>query len=218
MRAGSNCLSFFFEQKLFFCRVKTNQPEYQELNDNDVLLENRLPRRIEPTMEAEVLEGETLASLAIRFNVSVADVKRLNKIDKDNEIFARKTLRIPITPHNILLDTSSLPSVHKSGTNSPKHMPQSQNGATALDPQLNEKLIVASVANSEYVNDVILNSRVTLQAYTDDVTADEQPQPTVILAKPRMDFSFNGSDCDMNWVCLFFCILALCFAIPLIYV
>lgn len=32
------------------------------------------------------------------------------------------------------------------------------------------------------------------------------------------DLSCSGSDCDMSWICLFICILALCFAIPLIYV
>lgn len=30
--------------------------------------------------------------------------------------------------------------------------------------------------------------------------------------------SCSGSDCDISWICLFICILALCFAIPLIYV
>lgn len=30
--------------------------------------------------------------------------------------------------------------------------------------------------------------------------------------------SSSGSDLDMSWVCLFICILAMCFVIPLIYV
>lgn len=106
----------------------------------------------------------------------------------------------------------------------------SNGGASHLaNGQLNEKLIVASVANSEYVNDVILNSRMTNSSmYTDFPRSEENsadpfedpdaPIPTVVLAKPRMDFSLNGSDWDMNWICLFIFILALCFAIPLVYV
>lgn len=33
-----------------------------------------------------------------------------------------------------------------------------------------------------------------------------------------MDLSCSGSDCDISWTVLLVCILALCFAIPLIYV
>lgn len=39
------------------------------------------------------------------------------------------------------------------------------------------------------------------------------------MSKNKNDaLSCSGSDCDMSWACLFICILALCFAIPLIYV
>lgn len=49
----------------------------------------------------------------------------------------------------------------------------------------------------------------------------EISQPHVIRGKRSLQgvvFSGSGSDLDMSWVCLFICILALCFAIPLIYV
>lgn len=197
--------------------------------------------RTEPTMDAEVLEGDTMASISLRFNCTVADLKRLNKIDKDFEIFARKTIKIPLNPHNLLLDT--LPTVHKSGNSSPKttNQPAETVKPSSSSHELDEKLIVASVANSEYVTTRDVkpqNSRVktTTQlldhtvyedfprgegdpSITDPLLDANAPIPTVVLAKPaRMDFSFNGADFDMNWICLFICILALCFAIPLVYV
>lgn len=137
-------------------------------------------------MVAEVLDGDTLAAIALRFHCTVADLKRLNKIDKEMEIYARKTVRIPITPQNALV-LDNLPKIHKSGNNSPK------NGGTIGNPQLNqldEKLIVASVANSEYVNDVILNSTVANTVYHDfaeEAVGDPQI-PNVVLAKPRNGF------------------------------
>lgn len=42
--------------------------------------------------------------------------------------------------------------------------------------------------------------------------------PHAIRGAPKNDLSCSGSDCDISWICLLFCILALCFAIPLIYV
>lgn len=154
-------------------------------------------------------------------------MKRLNKIDKDNEIFARKVLKIPITPHNILLDTN-LPTVHKSGNSSPRTDRQNNNQDDVLtDETLEEKLIVASISNTTYKDQSVIHT--TNFEIDHDVPDSSEPlllnggpnsgrQPKVVLAKPKFDFSFNGSDCDLNWLCLFVCILALCFAIPLIYV
>lgn len=160
-------------------------------------------------------------------------MKRLNKIDKENEIFAHKILKIPITPHNVLLDTN-LPTVHKSGNSSPKIDNSSnsnrENGTTSIltDESLEEKLIVASITNTTYKDhnipivstpdlDIIDHPDASDPLLINGASSTGR-QPKVVLAKPKVDFSFNGSDCDMNWLCLFVCILALCFAIPLIYV
>uniref|UniRef100_A0A336M6C2 CSON010861 protein n=1 Tax=Culicoides sonorensis TaxID=179676 RepID=A0A336M6C2_CULSO len=210
-------------------RLRNN---YTEFDDSDVQLtnhNNKFRKPVQHTLEATVLEGDTLTSIALRFNCTVADLKRLNKIDKDNEIFAHKILKIPLTPHNILLDTN-LPSVHKSGNSSPKAHGSSDTGKSdqfsiLSNESLEEKLIVASISNTTYKdqevpivkteNDFEINHDVPDSS---DPLLSVRRQPKVVLAKPKVDFSFNGSDCDMNWMCLFVCILALCFAIPLIYV
>ncbi|XP_063709318.1 lysM and putative peptidoglycan-binding domain-containing protein 3 [Culicoides brevitarsis] len=199
---------------------------YTEFNDNDVQLSQNVRKPVEHSLEATILDGDTLASIALRFNCTVADLKRLNKIDKENEIFARKIMKIPITPHNVLLDTL-LPTVHKSGNSSPKgNSSQSQTNekqeGVLSDETLEEKLIVASISNTTYKNGE--NSIPILDTPTEnDVPDASDPllfnqNANFVLAKPKVNYSFDGSDCDMNWLCLFVCILALCFAIPLIYV
>lgn len=157
----------------------------------------------------------------------------MNKIDKDFEIAAHKTLKIPITPHNVLLDT--LPAVHKSsGNNSPNQVGATSSNATTpvvLKHELEEKLIVASVNASGYKDST---DGVTYEDYPHAGAGDPNvsdpllgggsnvdsptPLPNIILARPRHDFSFDGSDCDMNWICLLIVILALCVVIPFIYV
>lgn len=198
--------------------------------------------KFENTIEAQVQDGDTLQALALRFHCSVADIKRLNKIDKDNEIYARKVVKIPVTVHSVLLET--LPTVHKSGNNSPKHPKNIESSGTQSsleDAILSEKLMVASVNSAgETINDIILKSSVRNNAYADDVEdnpspmsknqsspyepllsgyLDESvPQPRIIPGPAIRPWDWSGSDCDMSWVCLFIVILALCFAIPLIYV
>lgn len=197
--------------------------------------------RFDNAIEAEVQNGDTLQAIALRFRCSVAEIKRLNKIDKDNEIYARKTIKVPITPHSVLLET--LPIIHKSGQSSPKRMSDELGSIAKLENQLendylSEKLMVASVVTSEVkpdsINNIILNSKLTSTTYTDnpgpgdrehilDSLLNDEADKTIPYPRPigrptRGNFECSGSDCDISWICLFICILALCFAIPLIYV
>lgn len=118
--------------------------------------------RFENTIEAKIEPGDTLQAIALRFHCTVADIKRLNKIDKENEIHARKVIKIPVTVHNVLLD--NFPTVHKSGNNSPKPDQKSSNNGSRdsgsglssivrnpledAEAMLSEKLLVASVNSS----------------------------------------------------------------------
>ncbi|XP_059614435.1 uncharacterized protein LOC132260385 [Phlebotomus argentipes] len=193
------------------------------------------------TLEAQVLENDTLQAIALRFNCPLSELKRLNKIERDNEIFARSVLRIPVTAHTVLLET--LPGVHKSGTSSPTKAKLPLKGVTLND--LDERLMIASVSSSDCppasINDVILSTKITgTSEYRDEeelvsnplsiderdmaqpllsgVVDDTVPQPRIIPVRHRVDMSCNGADCDISWVCLFVCILILCFLIPIIYI
>ncbi|XP_053683643.1 lysM and putative peptidoglycan-binding domain-containing protein 3 [Sabethes cyaneus] len=179
-------------------------------------------------IEAQILPGDTLQAIALRFNCTIAELKKINKIDKDNEIFARRIIRVPITPHSLLLET--IPKVHSSGNSSPKNAISLAQSSTAIlenKANFDEKLIVAAVSSASYKNDAVnLVSNQNLEE-TNEISSkqpllsgeydDNVPQPR-LLRLPANDFSCNGSDCDISWICLLVCILALCFVIPLIYV
>lgn len=203
----------------------------------------------------------------------------MNKIEKEIEIHARKTIKVPVNAHTILLQTTNfdeLPIVHKSGQSSPhhpvdlNHSSKSSHSTTDTSLQLpnsilDEKLLVASVslasssgidrdkngnnshlvrsnyrtilvkegkrnANTTTSDDVDLNDDdfnytdplITPlvepnELYTED-HATLQSGPHAIRGAPRSEFSCSGSDCDISWICLLVFILALCFAIPLVYV
>lgn len=208
--------------------MRFRRNDYVELDTddrNDIPLRSDSHRqhriRQEQSLEAEVQPGDTLNTISMRFNCSVQDIKRLNKIDKDNEIYAFKVVRVPQTVQNVLLDT--LPKVHKSGNSSPKNKEKVASDEIPSKEKLEEKLLLASVSNA-----VIAKSEDAADRPPDDVeTTVEDPlldngqfrgYPKTFGA-PRNDYlTFNGSDCELNWIVLLVCILALCVIVPLIYV
>ena len=189
----------------------------EESNDIQLTDSNRQQRiRQEQTLEAEILENDTLASIALRFNCTVADIKRLNKIEKDNEIFAFKVLKVPLTAHNILLDT--LPKDEGSKRNEPEAPPTVDN--VQLD-KIEEKLLLESVSN-------VTISKSPDARDSSETIVDESNEPLLdrnlfrgyprSIPAPKDFLKFNGSDCELNWIFLLIAILALCVIVPLIYV
>lgn len=142
-------------------------------------------------------------------------MKRLNKIMSDNEIHAFRVVKVPLTAQNVLLDT--LPKVHKSGQNSPKNKEKAATSHDAMPSQekLEEKLLVASVSNA-----VITKPEGSAELSVEDALSENtafRGYPRTFGA-PRSDITFNGSDCELNWIVLLICILAVCVIVPLIYV
>ena len=56
------------------------------------------------TMECDIQAGETLISLAFKYNIQVAELKRVNKILRDTEFFALKKIKIPVQPTSLLTE------------------------------------------------------------------------------------------------------------------
>jgi len=56
------------------------------------------------TMEYKIQSGDTLLSLSFKYNVQVAELKRVNKIFRDTEFFALKKLKIPVEPTSLLTE------------------------------------------------------------------------------------------------------------------
>lgn len=62
-------------------------------------------------VEAEVQPGDTLASLSLKYNIPVSELKRVNNIVSENHFYALKRIKIPVKAASLL--TEILPSVHE---------------------------------------------------------------------------------------------------------
>lgn len=117
----------------------------------------------------------------------VSDIKRLNKIERDLEIHARKTIRVPMTRENVLVD--HLPGVHSSGQSSPKH-------ASIFEKQFDERNSIVKALNQlpadvlrepndfktePSINEIILNTKITPNSYSDHNETNAQNGKLVIL-------------------------------------
>lgn len=206
---------------IFLCR----RGDYTELtaDDKDYVPLRQQKIRQEHTLEAEILPSDNLVSISLRFNCTVQDIKRLNKIDKDNEIYAFKVLKVPLTAQNILVDT--LPKVHRSGQSSPSNKEKVSCSPDVIpNEKLEEKLLVASVssaviAKSEDAADHP-STNTSLPAINDPLLDRSQFRgyPKTFGAPKNNFTSFNDSDFELNWIVLLFIILAICVIVPLIYV
>merc|ERR1712018_867380 len=66
---------------------------------------------LDQCVEAEVQPGDTLASLSLKYNIPVAELKRVNNIVSENHFYALKRIKIPVRTASLL--TELLPSVHE---------------------------------------------------------------------------------------------------------
>jgi len=53
-------------------------------------------------IEINVTEETTLLSLSMKFNCTITDLKRLNSLQNDRDMYALNTLKIPIKKHSAL--------------------------------------------------------------------------------------------------------------------
>jgi len=85
------------------------QMEYiNSKKDEDLSPGPRTPR--DQTIECDIQPTDTLSNLSLKYNIPLAELKRVNNIMKDSEFFALKRIRIPVKPSSFLREL--IPGVH----------------------------------------------------------------------------------------------------------
>ncbi|GBP22678.1 LysM and putative peptidoglycan-binding domain-containing protein 3 [Eumeta japonica] len=172
-------------------------------------------------IEAQVLEGDTLQAIALRFYCSISELKRINQIHKDNEIFARRTIKVPVTAYSVL--TELMPTEQNSDP-----LPPAVN-QTPLDS--NDQIIVENINEDSFsidCNATILNSTVapSIVPYVDE-PSDAVTEDTKLLPSNQRiavenvvvkELTSHGADLGLKWYHLVVCMLLLGVIGPVIYI
>jgi len=154
----------------------------------------------------------------------ISELKRINKIDKENEIYARPYIKIPVQPFSILTET--LPEDNQGNI-----VTQCQEESTM---RKEEQLIDLDVANTESsnkeINTIILNSVCEpLSSYNntnlmelshtehDRLLSDTERTKVTEPCETDM-FKCSGDNWGLSWTQLLVVSLLLGFAGPIIYI
>ncbi|XP_034542074.1 lysM and putative peptidoglycan-binding domain-containing protein 4 [Notolabrus celidotus] len=57
-------------------------------------------------LEREVLDGDNLNKLALQYGCKVADIKRVNNLMQEQDLFALKSIKIPVQKHSFLTEAA----------------------------------------------------------------------------------------------------------------
>lgn len=159
-----------------------------------------------------------------RFQVS--ELKRINNIHKDNEIFAHRSIKVPVQPFSILTET-----LNKIPDGEDKNcIYEVENPSTLKDEQILNLIttpIVVAPQRSE-INNIILNS--ILEPLSTNETSEnvEDAEDVQLLSPSEREitknanlndtFSCSGADWGLSWPQLLGVSLLLGLAGPIIYI
>lgn len=166
--------------------------------------------------------------------MQVSELKRINQIHKDNEIFARRTLKVPVTPYSVL--TELIPSPH----------PAQAAPATLVTPPTNQLLQLLENNTQKEVpnvqdtsteskdecaidcNTIVLNSTLapSIVPYVDEQMESMSEDTQLLPNKPRdsveavvvKQLTSQGADFGIKWFHLVCFVLILVVVVPLVYV
>ncbi|XP_072942734.1 lysM and putative peptidoglycan-binding domain-containing protein 3 isoform X2 [Epargyreus clarus] len=208
--------------------------KHEEDYNGEVQLHRIKP--VEHFIEAQVQEGDTLQAIALRFYCSISELKRINQIHKDNEIYARRTIKVPVTPYSVLTELipAQQPQPVPSTSN---HIPNLTIHNLLQNPVQN---IVTNHQNNQHestdskdcaidCNAVVLNSTVApaVVPYTDSEITENMSEDSKLLPdKPKIsveavvvkELTSHGADFGCKWFHLVCIVLILGVVIPLVYI
>ncbi|XP_058501621.1 lysM and putative peptidoglycan-binding domain-containing protein 4 [Solea solea] len=68
--------------------------------------QDRLSRNVQ-LLERKVLDGDNLNKLALQYGCKVADIKRVNNLMQEQDLFGLTSIKIPVHKHSFLMETYS---------------------------------------------------------------------------------------------------------------
>ncbi|XP_054632578.1 lysM and putative peptidoglycan-binding domain-containing protein 4 [Dunckerocampus dactyliophorus] len=75
-------------------------------------------------LELEVSDGDNLNKLALQYGCKVADIKRVNNLIQEQDVFALKSIKIPVPRHSFLTETyTNLSDAQEETPHSPCRLP-----------------------------------------------------------------------------------------------
>ncbi|XP_038276593.2 lysM and putative peptidoglycan-binding domain-containing protein 4 [Dermochelys coriacea] len=167
-------------------------------------------------LERELTKDDNLNKLALQYGCKVADIKRVNNFICEQDLYALKSIKIPVKAHGVLTETSK-------ELKPPQNAP-SQAGMTLIElPESDDGATSSSYSESRYLTDYfkgidqtiedVVQSKVHLNADFCIETPNCSPSSSVGQKEPN-----NGADCGIQWWNAVFIMLLIGIVLPVFYI
>lgn len=163
-------------------------------------------------LEREVLDGDNLNKLALQYGCKVADIKRLNNLMQEQDLFALKSIKIPVQKHSFLTETCT------DLSDPQEEMPHSSS-ATPAKPQDKAR----SQPHLQEVTDFLMEVDHDIEKLIQ--TTNDQDEDFLDNSEKRQRFGFrgqrltgHGADWGIQWWNAVVAMLLIGIVLPLFYV
>ncbi|XP_054244165.1 lysM and putative peptidoglycan-binding domain-containing protein 4 [Indicator indicator] len=164
-------------------------------------------------LERELMEDDNLNKLALQYGCQVADIKRVNNFIREQDLYALKSIKIPVKPHGLLTEN---------GSELRPLLPAPSQTSLMLVDLLEPEDTASSVADSRQLSDYFKGIDKSIQ---DVVQAEVQLNTEYCmdtlerpLPQSEKQESSSGADCGIQWWNAVFIMLLIGIVLPVFYI
>ncbi|NWS73217.1 LYSM4 protein, partial [Crotophaga sulcirostris] len=161
-------------------------------------------------LEREITEDDNLNKLALQYGCKVADIKRVNNFIREQDLYALKSIKIPVKTHGLLTESSR--------ELRPPPAAPSRTGLTLVDlPEPDEG--ASSSADSRHLSDYFKGIDKSIQdAVQAEVQLNTEYCTERLLPESGKQKTTNGADCGIQWWNAVFIMLLIGIVLPVFYI
>lgn len=107
VHASADGQVYMFKRRQNDCATSSDDEELNVLELKPQALAEPKQDRLKKVelLEREVSDGDNLNKLALQYGCKVADIKRVNNLMQEQDLFALKSIKIPVQKHSLLTET-----------------------------------------------------------------------------------------------------------------
>ncbi|XP_066459088.1 lysM and putative peptidoglycan-binding domain-containing protein 3 [Eleutherodactylus coqui] len=169
-------------------REKTRRSTSRERLD-DIILINR-----------DIVEGDTLNSIALQHSCTVADLKRANNLINEQDFFALRSIKIPVKRFSLLTETHFSPKGKLPRTASTQPPPEDHDHSPTLQALSSEAVDSFLQEVDRDIEQIVRVTDMKKENLHEVVSAFSQELHFELETKViRQKDAYNGADCGLGW-------------------
>ncbi|GAB0194228.1 lysM and putative peptidoglycan-binding domain-containing protein 4 [Grus japonensis] len=164
-------------------------------------------------LERVITEDDNLNKLALQYGCKVADIKRVNNFIREQDLYALKSIKIPVKTHGLLTENGR--------ELRPLPTAPSQSGLTLVDlPEPDD--VASSSADGRHLSDYFKGIDKSIQDAVQAEVRLNAEYCTEVLERPLPESgkpkTSNGADCGIQWWNAVFIMLLIGIVLPVFYI